>query len=107
MKSESSQGQTLHRQQHNCNVPRSRIARTSGVQQLFYEATRILFVSKENKNKDFVQQFFSSSSRLLCGKSNVIMTHALASVSRCVRFHQKYLNLCSEDEGRSYGFKTT
>ncbi len=26
---------------------------------------------------------------------------------RAVRFHQKYLNLCSEDERRSYGFGTT
>uniref|UniRef100_A0A671L6X8 FUZ/MON1/HPS1 second Longin domain-containing protein n=1 Tax=Sinocyclocheilus anshuiensis TaxID=1608454 RepID=A0A671L6X8_9TELE len=24
-----------------------------------------------------------------------------------LRFHQKYLNLCSEDERRSYGFETT
>ncbi len=27
-----------------------------------YEATRILFVRKENKNKDFIQQFVSSAS---------------------------------------------
>ncbi len=26
---------------------------------------------------------------------------------RALRFHQKYLNLCSEDERRSYGFVTT
>ncbi len=26
---------------------------------------------------------------------------------RARRFHQKYLNLCSEDERRSYGFGTT
>ncbi len=26
---------------------------------------------------------------------------------RALRFHQKYLNLCSEDEQRSYGFGTT
>ncbi len=26
---------------------------------------------------------------------------------RALRFHQKYLNLCSEDERRSYGFGTT
>ncbi len=35
---------------------------TSVVQLWFYEATRILFVRKENKNKDFIQQFFSSVS---------------------------------------------
>ncbi len=32
------------------------------VQPKFYEATRILFVCQENKNNDFVLQFFSSSS---------------------------------------------
>ncbi len=26
---------------------------------------------------------------------------------RALRFHQKHLNLCSEDEQRSYGFGTT
>ncbi len=26
---------------------------------------------------------------------------------KALRFHQKYLNLCSEDEQRSYGFGTT
>ncbi len=35
---------------------------TSVVQPKFYEATRILFVCQENKNNDFVLQFFSSSS---------------------------------------------
>ncbi len=35
---------------------------TSGVQLEFYEATRILFVRKENKNSDFIQQFVSSVS---------------------------------------------
>ncbi len=34
---------------------------TSVVQPEFYEATRILFVCKENKN-NFIQQFFSSMS---------------------------------------------
>ncbi len=28
------------------------------VQPQFYEAMRILFVCKENKNNDFIQQFF-------------------------------------------------
>ncbi len=35
---------------------------TSVVQPSFYEATRIPFVRKENKNKDFIQQFVSSAS---------------------------------------------
>ncbi len=34
----------------------------SVVQSEFYEATRILFVRKENKNNDFIQQFVSSAS---------------------------------------------
>jgi len=54
---------------------------TPVVQLYFYEATIILFVWKENKNNDFIQQFYSSS----------------------FGFHQKYINLCSEDEQRCYG----
>ncbi len=34
----------------------------SVVQSELYEATRILFVRKENKNNDFIQQFVSSAS---------------------------------------------
>ncbi len=32
---------------------------------------------------------------------------AVYAGQRALRFHQKYLNLCSEDERRSYGFGTT
>ncbi len=32
---------------------------------------------------------------------------AVYARSESLRFHQKYLNLCSEDERRSYGFGTT
>ncbi len=35
---------------------------SSVVQSEFNEATRILFVRKENKNNDFIQQFVSSVS---------------------------------------------
>ncbi len=65
MKSESSL--TLHRQQHNCNVPRSSkdisktVHVTSGVQLQFCKATRILFVLKENQNN-----LFNNSSPLSC-----------------------------------------
>ncbi len=38
---------------------------TSGVQLSFYELSRILFVCKENKNNDFIEQFFSSSAHML------------------------------------------
>ncbi len=43
------------------------------VQLQFYEATRILFVCKENKNNDFIQQFL-----LIC----VIIHHAFTTVPR-------------------------
>ncbi len=36
----------------------------SVVQPQFYKATRILFVRKENKNNNLIQQFFSSKSRI-------------------------------------------
>ncbi len=35
----------------------------SVVQPQFYKATRIHFVRKQNKNNDFIQQFFSFKSR--------------------------------------------
>ncbi len=37
---------------------------------------------------------------------NVVVT-LLSMQDQKVKFHQKYLNLCSEDERRSYGFATT
>ncbi len=36
-----------------------------------------------------------------------VRTLAILEGLRAVRFHQKYLNLCSEDERRSYRFGTT
>ncbi len=64
MKSESFL--TLHRPQCNWNVPRPRnkdigktVHVTSVAQLQFCEATRIRFVHKENKNNDFIQEFFS------------------------------------------------
>ncbi len=39
------------------------------------------------------------------------LTESVALLSmegqKTLRFHQKYLNLCFEDERRSYGFKKT
>ncbi len=37
-------------------------SKTSGGQPSFYKATKILFVRKENRNDDFIQQFVSSLS---------------------------------------------
>ncbi len=38
---------------------------------------------------------------------NVVVVVLSMEGQKALRFHQKYLNLCSEDEQRSYGFKTT
>ncbi len=38
---------------------------------------------------------------------NMVVAWLSMQGQRAVRFHQKYLNLCSEDERRSYGFGTT
>ncbi len=77
---------------------------------------------KENKNNNFIQQFLLFF---------VGLRHVFTRVPQCIRivnvpfwslemsvllsmqcrkalvFHQKYLNLCSEDEQRSHGFGTT
>uniref|UniRef100_A0A672KXF6 Tyrosine-protein kinase receptor n=1 Tax=Sinocyclocheilus grahami TaxID=75366 RepID=A0A672KXF6_SINGR len=73
--------QTLHRQQRNCDVPRQKRSKdigktvhvTSVAQLQFCKATRILFVRKENKNDDFIQQFFSSKL-----PSSAILTSSMA-----------------------------
>ncbi len=41
------------------------------------------------------------------GFGNILVTLLSMQGQRALRFHQKYLNLCSEDEWRSYGFGTT
>ncbi len=51
-------------------------------------ATRILFVHKENKNNDFIQQFFERGS----------CSAVYAGSEKIFGFQQKYLKLCSEDE---------
>ncbi len=38
---------------------------------------------------------------------NITVTLMFTQNQKALRFHQKYLNLCSEDERRSYGFGTT
>ncbi len=50
-------------QKHSKNIIKT-VNVTSVAQAWFYEALRILFVCKENKNNDFIQQLFSSSSHL-------------------------------------------
>ncbi len=41
------------------------------------------------------------------GPGNITVVLLSMEGQRALRFHQKYLNLCSEDEQRSYGFGTT
>ncbi len=38
---------------------------------------------------------------------NVLVALLSTQGQKALGFHQKYLNLCSEDERRSYGFGTT
>ncbi len=55
---------------------------------------------KQNKNNDFIQQFifFRVSLRYTCVSMDG---------QKALGFLQKYLNLCSKDEQRSYGFGMT
>ncbi len=81
---------------------------SSVAQSEFYEATRILFVYKENKNN---QQIISSLSLLSSnrhfgyyppkGPPSQRDSHKFPG------FYLKYLKLSSEDELRFYGFGTT
>ncbi len=41
------------------------------------------------------------------GPGNISVVLRSMDGQKTVRFHPKYLNLCSEDERRSYGFRTT
>ncbi len=41
------------------------------------------------------------------GSGNISVAFPSMQGQRALRFHQKYLNLCSEDEQRTYGFGTT
>ncbi len=43
----------------------------------------------------------------VCGPGNISVVLLSMQGQRALWFHQKYLNLCSEDERRSYGFGTT
>ncbi len=46
-------------------------------------------------------------SRYVSGLGNISVVLLSMEGQRALRFHQKYLNLCSEDEQRFYEFKTT
>ncbi len=71
---------------------------------------------KENKNNNFIQQFLFfcvSLCRMFWRVSRKYLSGPWTSQLHCclcrkaLGFHQKYLNLCSEYERRSYRFGTT
>ncbi len=65
------------------------------VQPYFYEATRIGLLG-----------YLMTSLLSFCALT-VVVTLLSMEGQRALGFHQKYLNLCSKDERRSYGFGST
>ncbi len=108
-----------------------KIVHVTVVQASFYEAIRILFVRKEKTNNLKINNFCSSlsvfkraqesttthacdvtwtiltMSLLLFWALNVSVVLVSIEVQKALGFPQKYLNLGSEDEQRSYWFETT
>ncbi len=108
---------------------------SSGVQPSFYTATRILFIHKEittnkittlfnnchpivpfwrvsTEHKQHILFCVRWTRRISCFRLNqsvtliVVITLLSMEGKRALRIHQKYLNLCSEDERRSNGLGT-
>ncbi len=52
-------------------------------------------------------QYIYEAMSLLCFCALIMVPLLSMEGQRALRFHQKYLILCSEDEQRSYGFGTT
>ncbi len=78
---------TIKAQKHSKEISRI-IHVTLVVQLLFYEATRILFVCKENKSNDFIQQFASPYSAIfgvyhILGLGDVYQT----GIGRCLQWN--------------------
>ncbi len=94
----------MWRQWFNCNFTKQR---------------KYFFVCKENKNNNLLNNYSPKSClpplsrvHMDCFTDVLAMflglgTFALLSGQRALRFHQKYLHLCSKDEQRSYRFGTT
>ncbi len=53
------------------------------------------------------QGSFYQSPCYVSGPGNISVVLLSMECQKALRFHQKYLNLCSEDEQRSYRFGTT
>ncbi len=70
---------------------------TSVVEPSFYKATRILFVFKENKNNDFIQQIVSSASPYSGILESIIYINNVCNA--CMQIHclcsdQSVKNVC-------------
>ncbi len=117
MKSESFL--TLHRQQHNSNVPRSRkVARTSvtNIISAVYvqnKACTFFFFAHKKYSRNFIKlrlnlwchmDYFTDILNNFLDLGTLQLRCCLWENQRAIRFHKKYLNLCSEDEWRSYRF---
>ncbi len=73
----------------------------------FYESNVRIFEMQYDRKIKFrmvsVQHFINEAP----GLGNISVVLLSMEGQRALRFHQKYLNLCSEDEQRSYRFETT
>ncbi len=110
---------TLHRLQHNCNIPRSRnVARTSVKQSMWHQWLNFSFAklreysfcAQKTKMFSTILLAWVMSSAISCyvsGPGNIAVVLLSMEGQKALTFHHKYLNLCSEDERRSYRFGTT
>ncbi len=126
MKSESSL--TLHRQKHNWNLPRPRnVVRTSvkrswrktwfGGEEFLNSLFLIcLFFAHKRYSRSVIKLRLNHWCHMDCFTDVLATFLSVGNISvallstqgqRALGFHQKYLNLCSEDEQRSYGFGIT
>ncbi len=74
--------------------------------------TDTLFSFRSNHNNVgnisyYFHMLFYRSPCYVSGLGNISVVLPSMQGQTALRFHQKYLNLCSEDERRSYGFEMT
>ncbi len=75
---------------------------------LFSLCTNIILVASQNWSwATYITWTVLPTSLLRFWALIVIISLLSMEGQRALRFHQKYLHLCSEDERRSYGFGTT
>ncbi len=71
---------------------------------LFSSRTKIILVASYNDGWNLVFYLFPC---YISGPENITVVLLSMQGQRALRLHQKHLNLCSEDEQRSYAFGTT